>query len=109
MVENDVYMQVARPKENFVVCNKMFYLRTIEENGKVETCKCRLVAQGFWPVEGVHYTEKCSLTPVTGSVRMHLAMEAVKDGELRHFDAEQAFLKADIDKETYNQIPEEYQ
>ena len=49
-------------------------------------------------MEGVHYTEKYSPTPATASTRMLLAMAAAKDGELRHFDAEQAFLKADIDE-----------
>ena len=50
-------------------------------------------------MEGVHYAEKYSPTPATASIRMLLAMAAAKDGELRHFDAEQAFLKADIDEE----------
>ena len=60
-------------------------------------------------MEGVHYTEKYSLTPATASIRMLLAMAAAKDGELRHFDAEKAFLKADIDEEIYIEIPEEFQ
>ena len=60
-------------------------------------------------MEGVHYTETYSPTPVTASIRMLLAMAAAKDGELRHFDAEQAFLKADIDEEIYIEIPEEFQ
>ena len=34
---------------------------------------------------------------------------AAKDGELRHFDAEEAFLKTDIDEEIYIEIPEEFQ
>ena len=34
-------------------------------------------------------------------------MAAAKDGVLRHFDAEQAFLKADIDEEIYIEIHEE--
>ena len=37
-----------------------------------------------------------------------LPMAAAKDGELRHFDAEQVFLKADIDEEIYIEIPEEF-
>ncbi|CAN0472236.1 unnamed protein product [Ascophyllum nodosum] len=36
-------------------------------------------------------------------------MSAAKDGELRHFDVEQAFLKADIDEEIYTDILEEFQ
>ena len=60
-------------------------------------------------MQGVHYTEKYSPTPATASIRMLLAMEAAKDGELRHFEADQAFLNADIDEEIYIKIPEEFQ
>ena len=59
-------------------------------------------------MEGVHYTEKHSPTPAT-AIRMLLAMAAARDGELRHFDAEQTFLKADIDEEIYIEIPKEFQ
>ena len=89
---------------------KMLYKRKkIGQNGKIEKYKCRLVTQGFWKVEGVHYTENYSPTPATASIRTLLAMAASKDGELRHFDAEQAFLKADINEEIYIEIPEEFQ
>ena len=63
------------------------------KDGEVENCRCQLVAQGFWQVEGVHYTEKYSPTPSAASIRMLLATAAAKDGELRHFDAEQAFFE----------------
>ena len=109
MVENCVYKQVARPKDKFVVGTHMLYKRKIGKDGKVEKYKCLLIAQRFWQVEGVHYTEKYSPTPATASIRMLLAMAGAKDGELRHFDAEQAFLKADIDEEIYIEIPEEFQ
>ncbi|CAN0452183.1 unnamed protein product, partial [Ascophyllum nodosum] len=105
MVENCVYDQVARPKDKLVIGTKMLYKRKIGQDGKVEKYKCRLVAQGFWQVEGVHYTEKYSPTPSAASIRMLLATATAKDGELRHFDAEQAFLKADIDEEIYIEIP----
>ena len=59
-------------------------------------------------MEGVHYTETYSPTPLTASIRMRLAMAAAKDGELRYFDAEQAFLKTDIDEEIYIEILEEF-
>ena len=109
MVENCVYKQVARSKDKLVVGTKMLYKRKIGKDGKVEKYKCRLVAQGFRQVEGVHYTEKYSPTPATASIRMLLAMAAAKDGELRHFDAEQEFFKADIDEEIYIETPEEFQ
>ena len=36
-------------------------------------------------------------------------MHAAKGGELHHFDAEQAFLKTNIDEEIYIEIPVKYQ
>ena len=109
MVDNCVYKQVTWPKDKLVVGAKMLYKRKIGQNGKIEKNKCRLVAQGFWQVEGVHYTEKYWPTPATASIRMLLAMTAAKDGELPHFDVEQTFLKADIDEKIYIEIPEECQ
>ena len=109
MVENCIYKQVARPKDVLVVGTKMLYKRKIGQDGKVEKYNCRLVAQGFWQVKGIHYTEKYSPTPATASIRILLAMAAAKGGELRHFDAEQAFLKANIDEEIYTELPEEFQ
>ena len=108
-VENCVYKQVARPKEKLVFSTKMLYKRKIGKDGKVEKYKRRPVTQRFWQGEGVHYTEIYSPTPAIASIRMLLAMAAAKDGEPRHFDAEQAFLKADIDEEIYIEIPEEFQ
>ena len=98
MVGNCVYKQVARPKDNLVVGTKIFYKRKVGQDGKVEKYKCRFVAQRFWQVEGVHYTEKYSPTPATASIRMLLAMAAATDGELRHFDAEQAFFRRILTK-----------
>ena len=109
MVENCVYKQVARPKGKLVVGTKMLYKRKIGQDGMVEKYKCRLVTQGFWQVEGMHYTKKYSPTPATASIRMLLAMAAAKDEDMRHFDAEQEFLKANIDEEIYIEIPEESQ
>ena len=68
------------------------------------TCCSRVLAGGRCTLHG-----KVHPTPATMSIRMLLAMAAAKDGELRHFDAEQAFFKADIDEEIYIEIPEEFQ
>ena len=34
---------------------------------------------------------------------------AAKDGELHHFDAEQAFLEVSVDDEIYFMVPQKYQ
>ena len=40
---------------------------------------------------------------------MLLATAAAKEGELRHFDTEQAFLKANVDEQIFIEIPEKHQ
>ena len=53
----------------------------------------------FWQLEGVHHTEEeYSSIPVALGT---LAAAGTKDGELRHFDAQQVFLEASVDEETY--------
>ena len=75
---------MARPKDKLVVGTKTLHKRKIGQDGKIEKYKYRLVAKGFWQVEGVHYAEKYSPTPATASIRMLLAITVAKDGELCH-------------------------
>ena len=56
----------------------------------------------------MHYTETYSPTATAASIRVLLATAAAKGGELGHFDAKQAFLKADIYKEMYVEIHDGY-
>ena len=42
MVEKSVYKQMARPKDKLVVWTEFLYKIQIEQDGEVETYKCRL-------------------------------------------------------------------
>ena len=55
------------------------------------------------------YTEEYSPTSAAASIWMLLATGTAKDGELRNLDAEQTFLKVDIDEEIFIEIPGEYE
>ena len=61
VVESCACKQVARPKDKLEVGTKNIYKKNIGQDGEVEKYKCRFIAQGFWQVEGVHY----SSTPAT--------------------------------------------
>ena len=63
IVENGVYKQMARSKNKLVVGTKMLYKRKIRQDGEVEKYTYRLIDQGFWQVEGAHFTEKYSPPP----------------------------------------------
>ena len=109
MVENCVYKQVDRPKDKLVVGTKMVpsppdFMPRQGREVQVSTCRSRVLAGGRCTLHG-----KVLATPASASIRMLLTMAAAKDGELRYVDAEQAFLKADIDEEIHIEIPEEFQ
>ena len=107
MVEKSVYKQMARPKNKLVVGTEFLYKITIEQDGEVETYKYRVVDHGFWQIgEG---TIRTSTHPPHRPRQSgcFLATAAPEDGEMRHSDAEQEFLKADIDEGIYIEIPEE--
>ena len=68
------------------------------------TCCSRVLAGGRCTLHGKVHAHASDHV-----IRMLLAMAAAKDGELRHFDAEQVFFKADTDEEIYIEIPKEFQ
>ena len=47
----------------------------------------------------MHHTEEYSSTSSTALTWIRLATAVAKDGEMSHFDAEQAFLEASVDEE----------
>ena len=66
------------------------------------------MTQGFRHVKGLHYYESSSPTLTSSSIRAVPATAAVKSWGLRPIDVEQAYLQADINKEIYIELPEEY-
>ena len=62
--------KMTRPNDKLVVGARMLCKRNMREAGEVEKYKCGFVTQGFWQVEGVHYTEEYSSTPATTWIRI---------------------------------------
>ena len=83
----------------------MLYRKITRQDSEVEKYKCRLVAQSR-----VLAGRKGALhgvvppIPAVASIRIPLATTPAKDVELRHLDAEHAFLKANIDEEVRVEI-----
>ena len=68
--------------------------------------KARLVAQGFFQVFGVDYTDTYSPVAKFVSIRIFLAI-SVQLGLIIHtMDVDTAFLNADIDEDIWVKIPE---
>jgi len=62
-VRKELFTEVGKPKDRRVVGCKWIFKHKLGPDGQVECYKARLVAQGFFQVEGVDYNE--TYAPVT--------------------------------------------
>ncbi|CAN0484778.1 unnamed protein product, partial [Discosporangium mesarthrocarpum] len=92
------------PPDRKTVGAKWIYKWKTDEMGIVTRAKARLVEKGYNQKPGVDYFETFAPTPAASTVRLLTAVANEQRLELIHFDAEQAFLHADID-EVFVRLP----
>ena len=105
-IARGVWQLTDRPKGKTVLGTKMVFKRKLDQHGRIEKYKCRLVAQGFRQVKGVHYIESSSPTPAQASIRMVFGIIATLGWEARQLDVDMAYLEADVEEEIYIELPE---
>ena len=98
--------KVARPNDKLVVGASVTAIEKDWTGRKGREVHMSTYRLRDLAAEGVHY----SSTSATARIRIRwVTTVAAKGGELHYFDAEQVFLKADIDEEIYIELHEEYQ
>ena len=91
-----VWEVVTCPKGKTVLGTKTIFKRKVGKDGRIETYKCRFVAQGFRQIKGTYYDESSSPTPSQASISMVLGIAEVKDRDLRQLDVDMAYLEATV-------------
>ena len=61
MYENKVWTLIDLPGDRWVIKNKWIFKRKTDADSSVTIYKARIVAKGFWQVQGVDYDEIFSL------------------------------------------------
>ncbi|GJZ24565.1 calcineurin B-like protein 4 [Tanacetum coccineum] len=85
---------------------KWIFKKKRKADGTIDKYKARLVIKGFRQLEGLDYFDTYSLVTRITSIRMILAIAALRNLEVYQIDVKKAFLNGDLEEEIYMNQPE---
>ena len=86
--------------------SKWVFKRKRKVDGSIDKYKARLVIKGCKQTEGLDYFETYSPIMRINSIRLVLAIVALRNLEVNEIDVKIAFLNGDLEEEIYMEQPE---
>ena len=86
--------------------SKWIFKRKMKTDGSINKYKARLVIKGYRQREGLDYFDTYSPVTRINSIRMILAIAALRNLEVHQMDVKIAFLNGDLEEEIYMEQPE---
>ncbi|GKD24429.1 retrotransposon protein, putative, ty1-copia subclass [Tanacetum coccineum] len=87
---------------------KWIFKKKMKADGTIDKYKARLVIKGFRQHEGLDYFDTYSPVTRITSIRMILAIAALRNLEVHQMDVKTAFLNRDLEDEIYMNQPESF-
>ncbi|KAD5802609.1 hypothetical protein E3N88_13969 [Mikania micrantha] len=85
---------------------RWIFKRKMKADGSIDKYKARLVIKGFRQKEGVDYFDTYSPVTRITSIRLVLAIAALRNLEVHQMDVKTSFLNGDLEEEIYMEQPE---
>ena len=87
---------------------KWIFKKKMKADGTIDKYKARLVIKSYKQKEGFDYFDTYSPVTRINSIRMVLAIAALRNLEVHQMDVKTAFLNGGLDKEIYMEQPEDF-
>ena len=106
ILHNHTWELVDLPSGCKPLSSKWIFKRKRKVDGSIDKYKARLVIKGYRQTEGLDHFDTYSPVMRINSIRMVLAIAALKDLEVHQMDVKRAFLNGDLNEEIYMEQPE---
>ena len=106
ILHNHTWELVDLPSGCKPLSSKWIFKRKQKVDGSIDKYKARLVIKGYRQTEGLDYFDTYSPVTRINSIRMVLAIAALKDLEVHQMDVKTTFLNGDLNEEIYMEQPE---
>ncbi len=88
-----------------VVDSKWIFKKKLDENGKIDRYKARLVARGFSQKYGIDYQETFAPVVRLNTLRAVIALAVDRNMEVHQMDVKTAFLNGELEETVYMRQP----
>ena len=106
ILHNHTWELVDLPSGCKPLSSKWIFKRKRKVDGSIDKYKTRLVIKDYRQTEGLDYFDTYSPVTRINSIRMVLAIAALKDLEVHQMDVKKTFLNGDLNEEIYMEQPE---
>ena len=106
IMQNHTYYLTDLPQGFKALGCRWICKRKLNIDGSTDKYKCRLVVQGFRQKEGLDFFDTYSPVTRITSIRMLIAIAALRNLEIHQMDVKTAFLNGDLEEEIYMKQPE---
>ena len=103
---NHIWELVDLPPGCKPLSSKWIFKRKQKVDGSIDKYKARFVIKGYKQTKGLDYFDTYSPVTRINSIRMVLAIAALRNLEVHQMDVKIAFLNGDLDEEIYMEQPE---